>query len=210
MLLQGARLNQSALACPADRLRCKAFVYAGCTVPAVAHRRGKGTAISGMAVARRTPPMLRVTSTSLPVWRAISNELRRGCAADIPSCPPYGISAEALLSNRFLCRQWATTFRSGWFLFGWQGLDHNSNIQSVEQTQNSAKLRVFLAVEGPVEPISAHPRCLRKRLDVLRLHYGLERIYDVLEVIFREGPIQTLGDCCRIIAVLSEVKPLLV
>jgi hypothetical protein len=32
--------------------------------PAVVHRRGKGTAISGMAAARKKPPKLRATSGS--------------------------------------------------------------------------------------------------------------------------------------------------
>jgi hypothetical protein len=62
--------------------------YVGCMALEVAHRRGKGTAISGMVAARKTPPMPRVTSTRLPVSCAIPinygqsspwpNQLRQG------------------------------------------------------------------------------------------------------------------------------------
>jgi hypothetical protein len=47
MLRQAAGLNQSDPACPANRRRCEAIAFAGCTVLAVAHRKGKEKAISG-------------------------------------------------------------------------------------------------------------------------------------------------------------------
>jgi hypothetical protein len=48
MPLQDVELNQSGPGCPANRRRRKLIAFAGCTVPAVAHRKGKGTANSGM------------------------------------------------------------------------------------------------------------------------------------------------------------------
>src|SRR5215217_6091689 len=62
MLRQGAGLNQSDPACPANRRRCEAIAFAGCTVLAVGHRMGKEKAISG-GTRTKTPPMPHVTST---------------------------------------------------------------------------------------------------------------------------------------------------
>jgi hypothetical protein len=47
------------------------YAFAGCMAPAVARRRGRGTAISGMGRTKDTLPMPCVTSTSLPVARAL-------------------------------------------------------------------------------------------------------------------------------------------
>jgi hypothetical protein len=65
-MLFGAKPNQNEQGSHVVRLRCAAVACAGCMVPAVAHQKEKGTAISGMVVARKKPPMPRVTSTSWP------------------------------------------------------------------------------------------------------------------------------------------------
>ena len=93
MRFPGAELNQSVPACPADRRRCEAIAFAGCTVQGAVHRRGKETGIFGMAVARKKPPMPPVTSTRLLVLhaariRSAHGTVRLPCPAFVRGLPP--------------------------------------------------------------------------------------------------------------------------
>jgi len=67
---------------------------------------------------------------NLPPMPGVFTSFRRDllCRGQLDHVHRRRVAAEALLSNRFRCRQWATQFRSGWFLFGWQRLDHNPEI----------------------------------------------------------------------------------
>ena len=81
------------------------------------------------------------------------------------------------------------------------GLSPRFNIQTGEQAQNSAKLRIlFVASERFIEPVPPHPGNLSELFDVLRLHDGLDRIQNAAELAFPKRLSQVLGNRYWIIA----------